>query len=122
IPRDSLRGLARQYWRYGFYRAKTSGRHPESMRRSHLLPPGLVVAMGLAPLPTRLGRLPRVGVGLYALVVAAVSLGAVGRAKPGDVASLPLVFVCMHACWGLGFLAGSLRFGPPLTAIVRGLF
>ena len=26
IPRDSLKALARQYWRYGVYRAKTSGR------------------------------------------------------------------------------------------------
>ena len=39
LPRDSLRALARQYWRYGIYRAKTCGAHPESMRRSHLLPP-----------------------------------------------------------------------------------
>ena len=36
VPRDTLRGLARQYWRYGWDRAMTSRRHPESMRRSHL--------------------------------------------------------------------------------------
>ena len=36
VPRDSLRKLAKQYWRYGFYRAKTSRYHPTSMRRSHL--------------------------------------------------------------------------------------
>ncbi len=28
VPRDSLRGLARQYFRYGFYRARTFRRHP----------------------------------------------------------------------------------------------
>ena len=38
---------------------------------------------------------------------------------PGDVASLPLVFAAMHVPWGLGFLFGSLRFGPPLTALAR---
>ena len=45
VPRDSLAALARQYWRYGFYRAKTSGRHPETMRRSHVLAPGLALAL-----------------------------------------------------------------------------
>ena len=34
VPRDSLKKLAKQYWRYGFYRAKTSRYHPSSMRRS----------------------------------------------------------------------------------------
>src|SRR4051812_17091887 len=70
IPRESLKALARQYWRYGFYRAKTSGRHPESMRRSHMLAPGLVLTMALALLPGRVGRLARAGVGVYGLAVA----------------------------------------------------
>ena len=43
IPRDGLGALARQYHRYGFYRVKTSLRHPESLRRSHVLAPGLVL-------------------------------------------------------------------------------
>src|SRR5262249_18715278 len=30
-PRDSLRGLARQYFRYGFYRAQTFRRPPQSL-------------------------------------------------------------------------------------------
>ena len=46
IPRDILKALARQYWRYGFYRAKTSGAHPESMRRSHLLARSLALVAG----------------------------------------------------------------------------
>jgi succinoglycan biosynthesis protein ExoA len=118
IPRDSLRALARQYWRYGFYRAKTSGRHPESMRRSHVLAPGLVITMGVAALPGRLPRLARAALGLYVLVVAAVSASEAGRAGR-DAAALPLVFLTMHVAWGLGFVAGSLRFGPPLAAVAR---
>ena len=51
IPRDSLKALARQYWRYGVYRAKTSGAHPESMRRSHLLAPSLALSLAAAILP-----------------------------------------------------------------------
>ena len=46
VPRDSLKKLAKQYWRYGFYRAKTSRYHPSSMRRSAIFPPALVLAAG----------------------------------------------------------------------------
>jgi succinoglycan biosynthesis protein ExoA len=119
IPRDSVQALARQYWRYGFYRAKTSGRHPESMRRSHVVAPGLVLTMAMALLPGRIGRLARAAVGVYGVAVCAVSAAELERGAPRDAAALPLVFVCMHVSWGVGFLAGSLRFGPPLTAIKR---
>lgn len=119
IPRDSLWALARQYWRYGFYRAKTSGRHPESMRRSHVLAPGLVLTMAMAALPGRIGRLARAAVCLYAVVVCAVSAEELRRGPFHDAAALPLVYGCMHVSWGAGFLAGSLRFGPPLAAIRR---
>jgi succinoglycan biosynthesis protein ExoA len=120
IPRDSLRSLARQYWRYGFYRAKTSGRHPESMRRSHVLAPGLVIALALAlMLPGRAALLPRAGAALYAVALAGVSAREARPGQRADAASLPLVFLAMHIPWGLGFLAGSLRFGPPLAALRR---
>jgi succinoglycan biosynthesis protein ExoA len=120
IPRDSLRRLWRQYWRYGFYRAKTSGRHPESMRRSHVLAPGLVTAMfASVALPRPLDRLARAGVGAWLAAVLVVSLGEIRPGQAGDALALPLVFATMHVSWGLGFLAGSLRWGPPLEAIVR---
>ena len=115
VPRNSLRALARQYWRYGHYRAKTSGRHPETMRRSHVLAPGLVVALvaGAAG-----GRAARAGLAVYALALAGVSASAARDAEhPLDAASLPLVFACMHLSWGFGFLAGCLRWGPPLEAL-----
>lgn len=121
IPRDSIRGLARQYARYGFYRAKTARRHPGSMRRSLWLPPALVVtaaAAVAAPRPVR--DLARVGIAVYATALAAGSARA-PDAGPADRGALPLVFATMHASWGAGFLAGAARFGPPLAA-VRALF
>ena len=117
IPRDSLRALARQYWRYGVYRAKTSERHPESMRPSHLIAPGLAACLLVGLLPTRPGRLARAGVGVYAVALATAGVSAARRAPPSDAASLPLVLATMHLCWGFGFLAGTLRFGPPVAAL-----
>jgi succinoglycan biosynthesis protein ExoA len=120
IPRDSLWELARQYWRYGLYRAKTSGRHPETMRRSHLLAPALVLTLlTAAPLRGRAGLLPRVGVAIYTATVLTVSASQARAGQRKDAAALPAVFVVMHLSWGLGFLAGSMRFGPPLRAVAR---
>jgi hypothetical protein len=122
IPRDSLAGLARQYARYGFYRAKTARRHPASMRRSHWLPPGLALTgIGAVAAPRPARRAARAGLGLYVAALVAAS----ARADEGsatDRASLPLVFATMHVSWGAGFLAGSARFGPPLRALTRNFF
>lgn len=118
IPRNSLKRLARQYWRYGFYRVKTSLVHPQSMRPSHVLPPGLALAALASVTPLRLLRLPaRAGLLLYAAVLAVVSVGAARRAKPTDAATLPAVFAAMHLSAGLGFLWACVRLGPPLRAV-----
>jgi succinoglycan biosynthesis protein ExoA len=119
IPRDSIPDLARQYGRYGFYRAKTARRHPESMRRSLWLPPALVttvVAALVARGPVR--SLARAGIGIYGAALLAGSARAADT-RPADRAALPLVFAIMHGAWGAGFLAGAARFGPPLRAVGR---
>ena len=82
MPRDSLGDLARQYLRYGFYRAKTSRRHPHSMRRSHLFPPALIAAAALSLSSRRMLSAPgRAALAAYALAV----LGTSARvaARPG---------------------------------------
>jgi succinoglycan biosynthesis protein ExoA len=127
IPRDSLTALARQYWRYGIYRAKTSGAHPESMRRSHLLAPSLALSLAASMLPIgRLRRLGRAAVGLWCAAVVGVAMAEAWRADASeldatvaDVAALPAVFGAMHLAWGFGFLFGCVRFGPPLRAIAH---
>jgi succinoglycan biosynthesis protein ExoA len=117
VPRGSLGALARQYWRYGRYRAKTCGRHPESMRRSHLLPPLATLAVSGALIPRRGAglRLPAVA---YALVLAAESARIARQTGDArDASRLPAVFATMHLAWGAGFLAGCARFGVPVAAI-----
>ena len=125
IPRNSLRAVARQSWHGGYYRAKTSHAHPRSMRRSPAWAPGL--ALTLATLLAPLGALRWVGRGAVALWCAAVVAVAVGQAyretsaelgvTPADLGALPAVFVAMHLVWGLGFMVGFLRFGPPIRAL-----
>ena len=118
VPRDSLRALAWQYWRYGNYRAKTCGAHPESMRRSHLLPPALAIALPLAFVRrSRVGGLARAGMGAYATALLAAAISRLG-AGIRDACSLPAILATMHLSWGFGFLVGSGRFGPPVRAIL----
>jgi succinoglycan biosynthesis protein ExoA len=114
VPRRSVRALARQYWRYGQYRAKTCLRYPRTMRRSHALPPAVVFTAALAvvrlPLLTRAARL---GIAAYVAVLIAGSAQLAPHARPRtDAAWLPLLLATMHLSWGAGFLVGCARFGP----------
>jgi glycosyltransferase involved in cell wall biosynthesis len=112
-PRDSLRGLWRQYEDYGSYRAKTALRHPTSLRRSALLPPVLVLdALAAVAAPHRsLRRGARAGVALYALALGASASSAGAGAVPA--------LVTMHAAHGVGFLRGVRRWGMPWAALAQ---
>jgi glycosyltransferase involved in cell wall biosynthesis len=117
VPRNSLRDLARQYFRYGVYRAKTCRAHPESMRRSHVLPPALVLTLAVAALPAgRASRVARTGAAAYLIALAGTAASRL-RAAPADACLLPIVLAVMHLSWGCGFLVGAARFGSPLRAI-----
>jgi glycosyltransferase involved in cell wall biosynthesis len=115
VPRSTLRGLARQYWRYGFYRAKTAERHPGSLRRSALLAPGLAAALVVFVAGGRLGRrLAGPGLAAYLGVAGFTAAGLrEDLGGPAGAASAVPVYATMHLAWGFGFLAGCARFGLP---------
>lgn len=116
IPRDDPRELARQYWRYGLWRAKTSVRHPASMRPSHLLPPAAALTFALALLPLRPARPARLAAAVYLLAVGGESARLAGG-RPGAAVRLTAIFSIMHLSWGAGSFAGFARFGSPLPAL-----
>jgi succinoglycan biosynthesis protein ExoA len=119
VPRRTLTALARQYWRYGQYRAKTCGRHPESMRPSHVLPPGLVLALAASLVPRRAARPARAGVAAYAVALTTESVRSASRAgQAREAPFVAAVLATMHASWGSGFVTGALRFGVPARAVV----
>jgi GT2 family glycosyltransferase len=112
-PRDSLRKLARQYRRYGMYRAKTSLRHPRTVRPAHVAIPALVCAgAGALVAPGPLRRPARVALALYGAALLAQT-AQLARAEGPEALRLPVVLVTMHACWGAGYLTGLVRFAPP---------
>src|SRR4051812_4341854 len=120
VPRDNLKGLAKQYWRYGIYRGKTSRYHANSLRRSQLMAPALALAIPAALLGPRIVRVSaRMALGGYLASLTAVSVRVASPGEERDAAALPLVFAIMHLTWGFGFLWSAVRFGPPLAALAR---
>lgn len=112
LARDSLRQLARQYFRYGVWRTATIRRHHRAWRWRHLAPALLTAAIAIAVLlipcsPLPLAALAAVYLGLDC--VASLSLAL--RHGPGALPRLFVVFPILHLSWGVGFWLGMVR--PP---------
>jgi len=120
VPRNTLRGLARQYWRYGQYRCKTARRHPGSLRRSQLLPPALVLTLvGAAAGGPRVRQATALPLAIYGASLAAASAQVARQGGGRDAVWLPIVLFTMHIAHGAGLIAGSARFGPPIAALLH---
>jgi glycosyltransferase involved in cell wall biosynthesis len=112
VPRDGLRPLARQYRRYGFYRAKTLLRHPQSARRSMLLAPGLVITAISALVPhRRIARPARLGLLIYLATITRTT-ARLAKGRPRELVSIEAIFPVMHLSWGAGFLVGLVMNAP----------
>lgn len=110
-PRSTLRGLARQFFDYGWWRRRMIARHGVVAVRQ-LVPPMVVVAIG-GSVVLALSTTPYflvVPLGYLALLVVA---SVVDRAELTrfERALLPLAWATMHLAWGTGFLASLMR-GP----------
>jgi succinoglycan biosynthesis protein ExoA len=99
-PRESLSGLARQYWDYGRFKALTIATAPESLRPRQVAPVLLLAAATTAALPTEFARAARGGLVAYGLMVTAVA-----ATSRGGWRTVP-VLVTIHGVWGAGLLAG----------------
>lgn len=120
-PRNSLSSLWRQYFEYGSFRTKTAVRHPQTMRRSHLLAPALVasaVSAVTGPPPVR--RLALAGLAIYVGTLLAAGLRSIQFADPRqDALLVPVVLAVMHFGHGSGSWVRALRGEPPLAAVLN---
>ena len=128
VPRDSFRGLWKQYFNYGKGRAKNQKKHKSRLRLRQVVP--LINFLGLVG--SAFGALIWAGVGpqegwlkwlgfaalafqpaLYLSALSMVSL--VGAAKMKSVCGLfaGVVLACMHNSWAIGFLKGYLLTPTP---------
>jgi succinoglycan biosynthesis protein ExoA len=109
FARDSLAGLIRQYWRYGYWKARMLRRYPGTLRWRQALPPIFVASLfvcGLLWLFVPIfGALFVIELSAYALLLL---MAGINRAwKHSDlalVAGVPLAIASMHFAWGSAFL------------------
>jgi hypothetical protein len=117
-PRGTLRGLAKQYYEYGWWKAEVICRHPESMRPRQAAPAlataMLIGCLVLAP-RSRMARLPLGGYG--ALTAASAML--VGRSARVSWSRLMAVYPTIHFAWGSGFLASVI--GTSISSLIPDL-
>ena len=120
IVRDSFVRLARQFARYGFYKARTMLKHPSSIRVRHLVPAATLAGMTtlavVAPFWTP-DEILFVVAGVAYLVALTVASVRAGRGFGRPAWLLPLVFFTMHVTWAAGNLAGLVRWLPALRTI-----
>ena len=109
FSRSTLKKLAEQYWRYGFWKLKMLKRYPHTLRWRQALPP-VFVFMLAALIVLSLGlRLAQAALVLqlftyfFILGLAGFQL-AIKTRKGFLIWGLPLAIATMHITWGAGFL------------------
>lgn len=117
--RSSLKELAQQYWRYGFWKWKMLRRYPRTLRWRQALPPVFVLGVLLLAALSILWPLARMvlafGLAGYALALAVGSLPAARKSNDlRMVLFVPAAIATMHFAWGAGFL-WSVATGPGIT-------
>jgi hypothetical protein len=109
FARASLGALARQYWRYGYWKARMLRRYPHTLRWRQFLPPafvlGVILLAALSSLAPAARWLLEVGLGVYSLILLLAGAGAALRKRrPALLVGLPLAIAVMHFSWGAAFL------------------
>lgn len=117
VPRRTLRALARQYGRYGFWKAEMLSRHPRTLRARQALPPAftasLAVLAAVSPRSRTARRLLALQAVPYAGALLAAGIDEARRRGDGPVAAgLPAAAATMHLAYGVGFIARLLGGRP----------
>lgn len=108
-PPATFGGLRRQYWRYGYWKARMAKRFPETLRWRQFLPPAALAVAVLAVLTGIVFHPIWIGVAffaiLYAGLLALVGIGqAIRHHSPSMVVGVPLAIATMHSNWAAAFL------------------
>ena len=112
--RSSITALAKQYWRYGFWKAQMLKRYPKTIRWRQLLPPLLSGSL-LVLLPTAIflpwaRNLLAVELVLYLGCLLVVGIHMALRKKSVEyLVGLPLAIATMHITWGFALIWGIIH-------------
>lgn len=116
FARPTLQELARQYWRYGYWKWKMLRRYPDTLRWRQALPPSFVLSIiGLTVVSAFFPLVWFVLIGELLLYFSILFLAGIRSAiRKNSVClmiGLPLAIPVMHISWGSGFLWSILKSG-----------
>ncbi|HPC07242.1 MAG TPA: glycosyltransferase family 2 protein, partial [Anaerolineaceae bacterium] len=114
FARPTLGALAKQYWRYGYWKYKMLKKFPGSVRLRQAIPPlfvlGWVVLLIAALFSVFFRMMLAIMVSLYILILVLASLPSAIKARDVSLlAGVPLAIATMHFCWGAGFLRSMIK-------------
>jgi succinoglycan biosynthesis protein ExoA len=109
MARSNLGELARQYFRYGYWKLKMLRRFPGTLRWRQALPPlfvGSLLVLGITSffIPPILYLLALEVVLYLAILVVSGAIIALKVHRIGCIIGFPAAIATMHICWGAGFL------------------
>ncbi|NMC30018.1 MAG: glycosyltransferase family 2 protein [Pelolinea sp.] len=114
FSRKNLEELAKQYWRYGFWKLQMLKRYPATIRWRQALPPLFVLANILGVILSFFSKTIAYSyfglVGVYVVILWIAGFHeAIKRKQPALAWGLPAAVATMHLSWGMGFLFGTFR-------------
>ena len=113
FSRSTLKKLAVQYWRYGFWKFKMLKRYPHTLRWRQALPPLFVLSLLAWVVLSLWWQIAfyffAVQLFLYFLILGLAGFKlAIGKKKGYLIFGIPLAIATMHFAWGAGFLFSGL--------------
>ena len=117
FARPTFGALARQYFRYGVWKARMLRLHPRSVKLRQLVAPAFVCALalllGAAPWLASARWLLALTLSPYALLSFACAAAVARRERDwGLLPLVPISFLLIHLSWGAGFWLGLARRAP----------
>ena len=124
VARATMWQLARQYFRYGWWKAETLKRHPASLRWRQAVPAGFVGVLSVlaaASFAEPRAALALAGVLLiYGATAVAAAAHCLTRTRQWTLLPhLPIVFATIHITWGLGLLTNVFTGGTWPSRVAR---
>ncbi len=114
FARPTLGALARQYWRYGYWKWRMLKRFPTTLRWRQAVPPIFVLSVLLLLILSLWSVLARIvllaGIGFYIALLIGASIPYARRFKDLRLLiGIPAAITTMHFSWGSGFLWSFFR-------------
>jgi len=110
FARSNLKGLFRQYWRYGYWKAEMIKRYPQTLRPRQALPPLFVAGLtmlfllGIFIRPILWTALVILGIYIFVLTLSGMQI-AIKKKDISLMIGVPIAIAVMQLTWGSGFLA-----------------